>query len=347
MAARDQNLNVSFLRKGKLSAEDKKSLLGKMLQIRRFEEKCAQGFMQAKIKGFCHLYIGEEAIAVGSISVLDPEDAVITAYRDHGHALARGLSCRECMAELFGKKTGCSKGKGGSMHLFSAEKHFYGGHGIVAGQTPLGAGLAFAQKYLGNGKVTICYLGDGAVNQGVFHESLNLASLWNLPIVYIIENNEYSMGTSVARSSAEKSLIKRAGGYGITDAVADGMDLDDVRAKTAEAVQRARKESRPTIIEAKTYRYRGHSMSDPGHYRTREEIEAHKAKDPILIYRAKLMDEKILSNGDFEKMDEEISAEIEDAYSFAESSPDPDPEEIYDDIFAPETQIEEIARRRK
>lgn len=340
------NLNVSRLNK-KLSAEDKKSLLQKMLQIRRFEEKCAQGFMQAKIKGFCHLYIGEEAIAVGSISVLDPEDAVITAYRDHGHALARGLTCRESMAELFGKKTGCSKGKGGSMHLFSAKKHFYGGHGIVAGQTPLGAGLAFAQKYLGNGKITICYLGDGAINQGVFHESLNLASLWNLPIIYFIENNEYSMGTSVARSSAEKSLVKRAEGYDIVGAVADGMDLDDVRAKTMEAVHRARKELRPTLIEAKTYRYRGHSMSDPGHYRTREEIETHKAKDPILIYRAKLMDEGILSNGDFEKMDEKISAEIEDAYNFAESSPNPNLEEVYDDIFAPETQIEEITLPQK
>lgn len=322
---------------------DRLGLLRTMVRIRKFEEKAAQAFMQAKIKGFCHLYIGQEAVAVGTISVLEPEDAVITAYRDHGHALARGLSPRECMAELFGKSTGCSKGKGGSMHFFSAEKKFYGGHGIVAGQTPLGLGIAFAQKYLEKKNITLCYLGDGAVNQGVFHESMNLASLWKIPIIYIIENNEYAMGTSVARSSAG-DLVKRADAYDMAGLSVNGMDLDEVRNKTYEAVQLARTESQPTLLEIKTYRYRGHSMSDPGHYRTREEIEKRKESDPILHFRAHLMDEGILTPKIYEKIEEEINAEIQDAYDFAESSPEPDPSEIYKDIFTPEDQIPEIPR---
>jgi pyruvate dehydrogenase E1 component alpha subunit len=330
-----------------LQPEQKLALLRQMLLIRRFEEKAAQAFMQAKIKGFCHLYIGQEAVAVGTISALEADDAVITAYRDHGHALARGMTARECMAELFGKQTGCSKGKGGSMHFFSAEKHFYGGHGIVGGQTPLGTGIAFAQKYLGTNRVTLCYLGDGAINQGCFHEALNLAALWKLPVIFIIENNEYAMGTSVARSSAGEPLIKRADGYDMAGIVANGMDLDDVRAKTAEAVHLARTESQPTLMEIKTYRYRGHSMSDPGNYRTREEIEKHKERDPILIYRARLMDEGILTQEAFEKIDNEVHAEAQDAYDFADQSPEPAVEEIYDDIFSPEDQIPEIERPRR
>jgi len=322
---------------------DRLELLRKMVRIRKFEEKAAQAFMQAKIKGFCHLYIGQEAVATGTISVLEPEDAVITAYRDHGHALSRGLTSRECMAELFGKATGCSKGKGGSMHFFSAEKHFYGGHGIVAGQTPLGLGIAFAQKYLEKKNITLCYLGDGAVNQGVFHESMNLASLWKIPIIYIIENNEYAMGTSIARSSAG-DLVKRADAYDMAGLSVNGMDLDEVRNKTYEAVQLARSESQPTLLEIKTYRYRGHSMSDPGHYRTREEIEKRKESDPILLFRARLMDEGILTQPLFEKIEEEITAEIQDAYDFADHSPEPDTSEIYNDIFSPEDQIPEISR---
>ncbi len=330
-----------------LSAEDKKKLLRQMLLIRRFEEKAAQAFTQGKIKGFCHLYIGQEAVAVGTISVLNADDAVITAYRDHGHALAREMCPKACMAELFGKRTGCSKGKGGSMHFFDAARHFYGGHGIVGGQTPLGAGLAFAQKYLGTQRVTLCYLGDGAVNQGAFHEAMNLAALWKLPVIYIIENNEYAMGTSLARSSAGLPLVNRAHAYDMAGLVADGMDLDDVRAKTAEAVALARTESQPTLMEIRTYRYRGHSMSDPGLYRTKEEVEKHKKTDPILMYESRLLEEGILTTEDMEKMDNEVRAEVQEAYDYADQSLDPELDEVFDDIFSPEDQIEDIARRNR
>lgn len=330
-----------------LDRPGKLGLYRQMLLIRRFEEKAAQAFQQAKIKGFCHLYIGQEAVAVGTISVLNADDAVITAYRDHGHALARGLEPKVCMAELFGKITGCSRGKGGSMHFFSAEKHFYGGHGIVGGQTPLGVGLAFAQKYLNTGRVTICYLGDGAINQGAFHESLNLAALWKLPIIYVIENNGYAMGTSVSRSSAGDPLVKRADGYDMAGITADGMDLDDVRIKTAEAVYLARTESLPTLMEIRTYRYRGHSMSDPGHYRTREEIEKYKRFDPILLYRTRLLDDKVATENALEELDKEVTAQAQEAYDFADKSEEPPLETLYEDIFSPEDQIEEIPRANR
>ena len=327
-----------------LPNEEKLRLYRQMLLIRRFEEKAAQAFTQTKIKGFCHLYIGEEAVAVGTISTLNADDAVITAYRDHGHALCRGMDPKVLMAELFGKASGCSRGKGGSMHFFSKEKHFYGGHGIVGGQTPLGAGIAFAQKYLDTNRVTLCYLGDGAVNQGPFHEALNLAALWKLPIVYIIENNEWSMGTSLARSSAGLPLVNRAHGYDMAGIVADGMDLDDVRLRTAEAVNLARTESLPTLMEIKTYRYRGHSMSDPGKYRSKEEIEKHQAADPILLYKARLIEQKVTTDKDLEKMDEEIKAEVQAAYDFAEAAPEPELETLYEDMLTPEDQIDEIPR---
>jgi pyruvate dehydrogenase E1 component alpha subunit len=330
-----------------LDREGKLELYRQMLQIRRFEEKAAQAFQQAKIKGFCHLYIGQEAVAVGTISVLNPDDGVITAYRDHGHGLARGMDPKACMAELFGKATGCSRGKGGSMHFFDANKHFYGGHGIVGGQSALGIGIAFAQKYKGTNAVTLCYLGDGAINQGVFHESLNLAALWKLPIIYIIENNEYAMGTSVSRSSAGSPLVKRADGYDMAGITANGMDIDDVRAKTAEAVSLARTESQPTLMEIHTYRYRGHSMSDPGTYRTREEIEKYKKYDPLLLYRTRLLDEKIATETDFEEIDKKATAVAQEAYDFAEKSEEPALETIYEDIFTPETQINEIPFRNK
>jgi pyruvate dehydrogenase E1 component alpha subunit len=327
-----------------LPHEEKLRLYRQMLLIRRFEEKAAQAFTQTKIKGFCHLYIGEEAVAVGTISTLNADDAVITAYRDHGHALCRGMDPKILMAELFGKASGCSRGKGGSMHFFSKEKHFYGGHGIVGGQTPLGAGIAFAQKYLDTNRVTLCYLGDGAVNQGPFHEALNLAALWKLPIVYIIENNEWSMGTSLARSSAGLPLVNRAHGYDMAGIVADGMDLDDVRLRTTEAVNLARTESLPTLMEIKTYRYRGHSMSDPGKYRSKEEIEKHQAADPILLYKARLIEQKATTEKDLEKMDEEIKAEVQAAYDFAEAAPEPELETLYEDMLTPEDQIDEIPR---
>src|SRR5476649_1254959 len=271
-----------------LQPKQKIALYRKMLLIRRFEEKAKQAFTQAKIKGFCHLYNGQEAVAVGTISVLNDDDAVITAYRDHGHALMRGTEPNACMAELFGKITGCSRGKGGSMHFFDAKRHFYGGHGIVGAQIPLGTGIAFAQKYMGTNRVTLAYLGDGAINQGGVHEAMNLAALWKLPIIFIIENNEYSMGTSIARSSAGDPLTKRAGAFDMAAIQANGMDIDDVRAKTFEAVSLARTESQPTLMEIRTYRYFGHSMSDPGHYRSQEEIETREGSDPIENYKRRL-----------------------------------------------------------
>ena len=325
-----------------LQPREKIALLRQMLLIRRFEEKAKQAFTQAKIKGFCHLYNGQEAVAVGSISVLNEDDAVITAYRDHGHALTRGVDPNACMAELFGKITGCSRGKGGSMHFFDVKKHFYGGHGIVGGQIPLGTGLAFAQKYLGTNRVTLAYMGDGAINQGGVHEAMNLAALWKLPVVYIIENNEYSMGTTIARSSAGDPLTKRAGAFDMAAIQANGMDLDDVRAKTFEAVSLARTESQPTLMEIRTYRYFGHSMSDPGHYRSKDEIEKRRQSDPIELYKTRLIEQKVITEEAFNALDEEVSAQAQAAYDFAESSPEPELETVFEDIFAPEDQIAEF-----
>jgi pyruvate dehydrogenase E1 component alpha subunit len=328
-----------------LQPKQKLALYRQMLLIRRFEEKARQACTQAKIKGFCHLYNGQEAVAVGSISVINEDDAVITAYRDHGHALARGVDANACMAELFGKITGCSRGKGGSMHFFDAKKHFYGGHGIVGGQIPLGIGLAFAQKYLNTGRVTLAYMGDGAINQGGVHESMNLAALWKLPIVFIIENNEYSMGTTQARSSAGDPLTKRAGAFDMAAIQANGMDIDDVRAKTFEAVSLARTESQPTLMEIRTYRYFGHSMSDAGTYRTKEEVEARRRSDPIELYKARLIEQKVSTEESFNAMDEEVSAQAQAAYDFAEQSPEPGLETIFEDIFTPEDQIPEFQPR--
>jgi pyruvate dehydrogenase E1 component alpha subunit len=325
-----------------LKPQEKIGLFRQMLLIRRFEEKAKQAFTQAKIKGFCHLYNGQEAVAVGTISVLNEDDAVITAYRDHGHALVRGTDPNACMAELFGKITGCSRGKGGSMHFFDAKRHFYGGHGIVGGQIPLGTGLAFAQKYLGTNRVTLAYMGDGAINQGGVHEAMNLAALWKLPIIFIIENNEYSMGTSIARSSAGDPLTKRAGAFDMAAIQANGMDLDDVRAKTFEAVSLARTESQPTLMEIRTYRYFGHSMSDPGHYRSKDEIEVRRKSDPIELYRTRLLEQKVATDEALNALDEEVSAQAQAAYDFAEQSPEPEIETVFEDIFSPEDQIAEF-----
>ncbi|HUB68225.1 MAG TPA: pyruvate dehydrogenase (acetyl-transferring) E1 component subunit alpha [Candidatus Methylacidiphilales bacterium] len=325
-----------------LQPQQKVALYRQMLLIRRFEEKARQAYTQLKIKGFCHLYNGQEAVAVGTISVLNPDDAVITAYRDHGHALVRGVDPNACMAELFGKITGCSRGKGGSMHFFDAQKHFYGGHGIVGGQVPLGAGLAFAQKYLGTNRVTLAYMGDGAINQGGVHEAMNLAALWKLPVIFIIENNEYSMGTCIARSSAGDPLTKRAGAFDMAAIQANGMDIDDVRAKTFEAVSLARTESQPTLMEIRTYRYFGHSMSDPGHYRTKEEIESRRKADPIEIYKARLLEQRAATEESLNAIDEETTAIAQAAYDFAEASPEPEVETVFEDIFTPEDQIPEF-----
>ena len=325
-----------------LQPKEKIALFRQMLLIRRFEEKAKQAFTQAKIKGFCHLYNGQEAVAVGTISVLNEDDAVITAYRDHGHALVRGTDPNACMAELFGKITGCSRGKGGSMHFFDVKRNFYGGHGIVGGQIPLGTGIAFAQKYTGTNRVTLAYMGDGAINQGGVHEAMNLAALWKLPIIFVIENNEYSMGTSIARSSAGDPLTKRAGAFDMAAIQANGMDLDDVRAKTFEAVSLARTESQPTLMEIRTYRYFGHSMSDPGHYRSKEEIERRRQSDPIELYRARLIEGKIATAEALDAIDEDVSAQSQAAYDFAEQSPEPELSTVFEDIFSPEDQIPEF-----
>jgi pyruvate dehydrogenase E1 component alpha subunit len=304
-----------------------------MVLIRRFEQKAAQAFMQAKIKGFCHLYIGQEALAVGSISTLNRTDAVITAYRDHGHALARGMTSRECMAELFGKITGCSRGKGGSMHFFNKEKHFHGGHGIVGGQTPLAAGIAFAQKYNGTGEVTVCYLGDGAVNQGAFHESLNLAALWKLPILFVVENNKWAIGMAHERATSQPEIYKKAEVFNMVGVEVDGMDLLAVHSVAEEAVARARAGEGPTLIEALTYRFRGHSLADPDELRSPDEKQFWGARDPIQKFAAYLTEYNLASSEELKEVDQKVQAIIDEAVKFAESSPEPDPSELYRFIF--------------
>src|ERR1041385_845598 len=252
-----------------------------MLLMRRFEERAGQLYGMQKIKGFCHLYIGQEAVVAGAMSVLKPEDNMITAYRDHAHALAKGTPANEVMAELFAKATGCSKGKGGSMHMFDAKHRFFGGYGIVGGQIPLGAGIAFAEKYNGTKSVTVCYMGDGAVRQGAFHETLNMAMTWKLPVVFIIENNNYAMGTSVERSSNVTELYKLGNAYEMPSEAVDGMSVETVHEAMEKVVAHVRSGKGPYLLEIDTYRYKGHSMSDPAKYRTKEEVEEYKAKDPV------------------------------------------------------------------
>jgi pyruvate dehydrogenase E1 component alpha subunit len=321
-----------------LSPAEKIDMLRTMYRIRRFEERAIRAYQQGQIGGFLHLYIGEESVAVGSISVRGPNDHYITAYRDHGHALAVGMTENECMAELFGKAAGCSHGKGGSMHFFAPDKNYWGGHGIVAGQTPLGLGLAYGLKYKGIKGAAICYMGDGAINQGVFHESLNLAGLWNLPVVYVIENNGYSMGTSEARSSAfDGCLAKRsAEGYGIDWDIANGHHLYEVRAKIAEALERAHEKSRPTVLELITYRYRGHSIADANaeKYRPKEEIlEYQRTKDPLKLYEALLMEDGILNADTLAAIDEEAKKEAQEAADFALHAPWPTEDTILQDVY--------------
>jgi pyruvate dehydrogenase E1 component alpha subunit len=322
----------------KLSKDEKIQLYRQLVRIRRFEQAALQQYQKGKMGGFLHLYIGQEATAVGTISLMEENDHVITAYRDHGHALAVGMGMNECMAELFGKHTGCSKGKGGSMHFFAPDKNYWGGHGIVAGQTPLGAGIAFALKYQDLKGCCLCFLGDGAINQGAFHESLNLVSLWNLPAVYIIENNGYSMGTSVWRSSAHppEGLAARADAYNMEWDIVNGEDLYEIRAKTQIAMQRARDELRPTLLEIATYRYYGHSIADANHqkYRTKEEIEKYKRiHDPILVWRDALLEEKVASEDELKAIDTAAKDEAAAAVEFAENSPFPPKEEIFTDVY--------------
>lgn len=304
--------------------------------MRKFEEKTGQLYGQQKIRGFCHLYIGQEAVVAGTMSVIRPEDSLITAYRDHAHAIAKGVSPNEAMAELFGKSTGCSKGKGGSMHFFSKEHKFMGGHGIVGGQIPLGAGIAFAEKYSGTDNVCVCYMGDGAVRQGALNEAFNMAMLWKLPVIFVCENNGYAMGTSVARTTNMMDIYKMGLAFDMPSAPVDGMDVVAVHTAMDEAVQRARKGEGPTFLEIRTYRYKGHSMSDPAKYRTKEELEEYKGKDPLITTKAVIHDKKYANQKWFETVEAEVKAIVDEAVKFAEESPYPEPEEIYRDVYAQE-----------
>ncbi|HTO39615.1 MAG TPA: pyruvate dehydrogenase (acetyl-transferring) E1 component subunit alpha [Rhizomicrobium sp.] len=312
-----------------------KKFYSDMLLIRRFEEKAGQMYGMGLIGGFCHLYIGQEAVVVGLQAAAGPNDQVITAYRDHGHMLACGMDAKGVMAELTGRATGYSKGKGGSMHMFSSEKRFYGGHGIVGAQVPLGTGLAFANKYRGNDGVSFTYFGDGAANQGQVYEAFNMAELWKLPIVYVIENNQYAMGTSVERSSAEHRFYKRGASFNIPGHEVDGMDVEAVYAAGQAAVAWCRAGKGPIILELKTYRYRGHSMSDPAKYRTREEVQSMREKrDPIEHLAGKLTAQNIVSEDELKAMDKETRRIVNTAAEFATESPEPAPEELYTDVLA-------------
>jgi len=305
-----------------------------MLLIRRFEEKAGQLYGMGLIGGFCHLYIGQEAVVVGMQAAAEEGDTVITSYRDHGHMLACGMDPKGVMAELTGRAGGYSKGKGGSMHMFSAEKKFYGGHGIVGAQVPLGTGLGFAHKYKKDGKVAMVYLGDGAVNQGQVYEAFNMAALWKLPVVYVIENNKYAMGTSVQRSAAGTKLCDRGVAYGIPGEQVDGMDIGAVRAAAAKALGRARDGEGPTILEMMTYRYRGHSMSDPAKYRTKEEVaKMRQEHDPIDRLRERLLTEKHIDENGLKNIDREVKDLVSQATEFAQASPEPDPAELYTDVL--------------
>jgi pyruvate dehydrogenase E1 component alpha subunit len=304
-----------------------------MLLMRKFEEKAGQLYGQQKIRGFCHLYIGQEAVLAGAMSVIKPEDSMITAYRDHAHAIAKGVTPNAIMAELYGKATGCSKGKGGSMHMFSKEHHFYGGHGIVGGQVPLGAGVAFAEQYKGTEFVNITYMGDGAVRQGSLSETFNMAALWKLPVIFVCENNGYAMGTSVERTTADTDIYKIGLPYGIPSSPVDGMDPAAVHKAMDEAVQRARNGEGPTFLEMRTYRYKGHSMSDPQKYRTKEELEAYKAKDPIELTKHIIESEGYADAKWFEDIDAKVKAEVDESVKFAEESPWPEASELYTDVY--------------
>jgi pyruvate dehydrogenase E1 component alpha subunit len=320
-----------------LQKEIKIGFLRDMYRIRRFEQTSLKYYNQGKMGGFLHLYTGQESVAVGTMSLLGDHDHVITAYRDHGHALVAGMTMNECMAELFGKATGCSRGKGGSMHFFAPDKNFWGGHGIVAGQTPLGLGIAFALKYKGLKGCCLCYLGDGAVNQGSYHEALNLASLWNLPVIYVIENNQYSMGTSLERSSAFKEcLAARAEGYNIDWDVINGEDIYEIRAKTQVAVERAHRDSRPTVLEIDTYRYYGHSVADANakKYRTEDEIEFYRTNhDPMRLWKKRLIEEGLIEEAAAEEMDQAAKEEAEASAKFAEESAFPNESEIFQNVY--------------
>ncbi len=326
-----------------LSPADRKTLhrdlYYSMLLQRRFEERTAEMYAIGRIGGFCHLYIGQEAVSTGFLSLLRDDDYVITTYRDHGHALARGMAPRGIMAELFGRIDGVARGKGGSMHLFDASLGFLGGHGIVGGHIPIAAGVGFAIKYRGGDQVIVCFMGEAAVNNGAFHEALNMASLWKLPCLFVIENNRYGMGTAVERASSINDIYKRGAAYGMPRDVVDGQDVFAVRAAAKQAIERARSESIPTLLEVRTYRFMGHSMSDAvsGTYRTKEELEKYLKRDPVALMRSRIEDDGDMSEAEFDAMDTEIKATVQDAIDFAENSPEPPLEALYEDVLVDTT----------
>ncbi len=309
-------------------------LLRQMVLIRRLEEKAAEAYSLGKIGGFCHLYIGQEAVAVGALSALRKDDYVLTSYREHGHAIAKGIPADEIMAELYGKASGCSSGKGGSMHLFDAGVNFLGGHGIVGGQIPLATGVAYGTKYRGTDQVTLCFFGEAAVNQGAFHESLNMAQLWKLPCIYICENNQYGMGTSLERAMSLQDVSQKACAYDIASEFVDGMDVLAVREATMRAIGRARENYLPTLMEVRTYRFMGHSMSDPGNYRTRAEIEKYQERDPLKLFTETLKEENLIDDSAIAEIEKGARAEVERAAEFAEQSKEPAPEELFTNVYA-------------
>ena len=321
-----------------LSRETLHGYLEQMLLGRRFEEKTAEAYALGKIGGFCHLYIGQEAVTIGAYGALRPDDYVISAYREHVQALVKGMSAREIMAELYGRKDGSSKGKGGSMHLYSAEHNFMGGWGIVGGQIPLATGFGWKIKYKGEDRVAVCFMGEAAVNQGAFHESLNMAALWKLPVIFIVENNRYGMGTAWERASSLYDISLKAHAYDMPSSVADGMSVIDMREKVLEAVDRARAGEGPTLIEARCHRFMGHSMSDPVHgvYRTKEEVEGAKQHDPIRIFIDYLKEKKHITEDEVKVIDARVNEIVEDAAEFADNSPEASIEELYTDVYADE-----------
>jgi pyruvate dehydrogenase E1 component alpha subunit len=304
-----------------------------MMLQRKFEEKAGQLYGQQKIRGFCHLYIGQEACSSGAVSALTKDDKWITAYRDHGFPLALGTSPNAIMAELFGKATGTTKGKGGSMHIFDKEHNFMGGHGIVGAQIPMGAGIAFAEKYKKTGHLCICYFGDGAVRQGALHEAFNMAMTWKLPVIFVVENNGYAMGTSVARTSNVRELYTIGEGYDMPSEPVDGMDVEAIHEAVARAAARARAGDGPTFLEFKTYRYRGHSMSDPQKYRTKEEVEEYKRRDPIEMVKHTMLTKKVVTEEELAAIDAHIKVQVEASVKFAEESPWPDAAQIFTDVY--------------
>ena len=307
-----------------------------MYLMRKFEEKCGQLYIQQKFGGFCHLYIGQEAVLSGMVEAIKPTDRVITAYRDHAHPLALGTEPKVVMAELYGKVTGSSKGKGGSMHMFDKERNLFGGHGIVGGQIGLGAGIAFADKYRDEDHVTVCFMGDGAARQGILHEAFNMAMLWKLPVIYIIENNQYAMGTSVKRTTNVHDMSKMALSYDMPSETVDGMSPEDVCAAIKRAAARGRKGEGPTLLNIETYRYKGHSMSDPQKYRTKEEVASYQDQDPIQHVRNILLEQKWMTEEELKAVEKEVKATVEEAVVFADESPKPEPHELYEDVYTQE-----------